>query len=223
MTFPQTGILDTFNRPDQVAPVGGYWTDSITSTDTPGFSISGNKFVIANFDYDYAEAYWNARTYTDCEVYCDAIFSDTEDYTELSFWLRTNSLNTSNISGYFIDFNRITSTIYQCFVKQVTDGLNSSIQLANYSFTHQDGDSYGASIIGTTMTVYQRSSAGGGGGGEWFVIGTVDDSAVTGPGYTGLALGGINASIDNFGGGPVGESPTPGFGRSQLLRRKGWV
>ena len=198
MAFPTTPVLDTFSG------TLASWTNPI---------FGGTAVTISGGQLAGTGASDNAASWT-------SPFSsgDQEVYYEVPTYVA------SVISLFFL----IQAPGITCYAAEVVgDGtcrirrFNNGVQtnLDTGSLTMASGDSFGASKVGATISIYQKPSAG-----AWTLIDSIVDVApLSGPGQIGLDMIGTLMRFDNFGGGNVsGAQPSddPPIGFSG--RGAGW-
>ena len=184
MAFPTTSILDNFNR----APAGS--PPYLGSNYSGGLTISSNQVVTTNSSTDVG-AVWNVSTFgPDCEVYVDITAMPTSGG---AFLCLRSDITYNN--SYLVE---VVPTFV--VVGKLVSGSFTQIG-SNINVTFSAGDSFGASMIGNTITVYRKTS------GSWASIGSVTDSTYTSAGYIALGID-TDASVilDNFGGGTYASS-----------------
>jgi hypothetical protein len=207
MTFPQNGIIDDFNRADE-SPIAGNWLSPITSFGTSPVDLVGNKATIS--PGGDGEMYWGAETFgPNVEIYATFDFTP-ESFSNFSLFLGIIDPGLSTFQAYRLRFDEEG----RGSIGEIS--YNGFVEIAAFDYTRQSGG-YGFSKVGTTFTAYQEID------GEWVILGSGNNSLFTGTGYIGFELVGFGGlALDNSGGGTT-ESTGPTFGRSQLLRRKGWL
>lgn len=189
MAFPTTGILDDFNRTNEGPPPSSNWT-TVNGT---GHVVSSNQ--LANSAADHSESAWDVSTYgPDCELYYDiATKPGTGKWCDID--VRVGSL-VASWSGYQAELTNNSGTdaidIYRNDAGSYTV-LGSSI---SQEFTA--GDGFGVDMVGTTLTIYRRSS------GIWSSLGTRTDATYGSAGYLMVGAGDTTTvRLDNVGGGTV--------------------
>jgi len=193
MAFPTNGVLDTFDRTaENPLSFGGAWSGPIWNGD-PQLSTTGTE--LQQGPLSGGDNYWNSTFGADQEAYVTVSGLPGEGKA-LAVYLRVQSPGTGSETFIAIVFNRLagTDTI------SVMIGTAETLKLT----VNQDmatGDSFGATVVGTTVTVYYKASAG-----SWGSVGSVDIGASpSGAGYIGIGYGSGAAGIltDNFGGGTL--------------------
>ncbi len=188
-SFPVNGILDNFNRADEGPPPSANWSSSIVSGHN-GMKVAGNQAVSSGSS---SSAYWNTSLGPDVEVY--VAFGDQDD--RQCVWARVINEGTVNASGYQLLLNKATGFLQ---LYRVDNGSGTQLG-ANFTQTIAVGDSFGMSIVGSTITVYFKPSAG-----SWSSLGTRSDGTYTSAGKIGMqSVDAANTTgwMDNFGGGSL--------------------
>lgn len=189
MAFPETSILDDFNRSDEGPPPSASWTNVENGLEVISNQCRGDQIGAGNWSN------WNVETFgPDCEVY-----TTLADLGAINVYLRMNTVDT-NDDGY-----RITAYNDEQIVQRHDNGSGTQLGAA-ISQTMADGDKHGASMVGSTITVYFDD-----GGAGWGATGTRSDGTYTVAGYIGSRLYSNIPDIDDFGGGTiagVGNAPT---------------
>jgi hypothetical protein len=191
--FPQTGILDDFNRSDEGPPPSANWT-----------TIGGSPVVYtneaANTDgNDPGSAVWNAATFgPDCETY--ATFTTRQSNTGVNILFARMDNIVAPTGGYILEAYR-------------QDDPGDTVNLSSFStpdilvipITLQDGDAFGMRLVGSTIAVYQKPVAG-----VWTLLGSVVNTETMAAGYIGFSLHDTTTRMDDFGGGEITVAePTP--------------
>jgi hypothetical protein len=195
MAFPTTPVLDNFNRTEAPLSNGGTWTSPIYTGDG---ALQANGTIAIPNGAVVGEDYWNVATFTDAEVYCDLVANGTDKGVYLYFRLVGAPAPTA---GYVLSFLPGNGTIN--LINAATGATISGIATGH---TMADGDSIGASIIGSTITGYYKPAAG-----SWTVGGTWTNTTFAAAGNIGIgfATSGASGGIDNFGGGAVVTATAP--------------
>jgi hypothetical protein len=197
LSFPTTGVIDSFTRADE-DPLsdGGKW--SIGPDD---FGGTNNLRVFSNECLQGAAAasngYRNDQDYgPDCEVYCTV--GSIVPSTAIVLYARCVNIGAGTTDGYAVYFN-FSGTDDALICRVDNDslvGLGSAI-VPGAPFAV--GDKLGLECIGSTIAAYVFQS------GSWTQLGTRTDSTYTAAGKIGIKLSdsGANARVDAFGGGTV--------------------
>lgn len=204
MSFPTTGILDNFDGGQPATQLGANWSaDPFGAGNVkPLYGASGDVQSNGNS----CEVWWNPTTFgADCEA---GITLSTRGAGDFSLSLRLQGgVGTTSCDGYSIYHNNAST--YQFY--RFTNGAGTQLG-TDQTQALSDGDSFGAAMIGSTLTAWYKAAAG-----SWTELASVSDSTYTAGGNIGFYVG-TNAAIrlDNFLGGTVvvaGGTPT----RSMLL------
>ncbi len=186
--FPCNAVLDNFDRANQGPPPSSSWGGIIVSGGG-GLRVSGNQLSGAVDNTN--TSYWNT-----------AFGPDTESYITLSslgatygggLWFRVSAPGQSNLTGYLI-FAYNSLEVIRVF-RRNSDG--SYVQLgADIPQAVSNGDSFGVTMIGSTMTIYYKVGAG-----PWTNLATRTDSNYLSAGFIGVETADSITALDNFGGG----------------------
>lgn len=184
--FPQTPVLDNFNRADTGPPPSASWTNH---PDYGGsLVVDTNKCKAENGGA--CAAYWNTLLGPDSEAYFT--LSTLQVANSIYCFIRADpTLN----SGYWIEI--------------VPDGTinlkRAAATLDTASVTLGAGDSFGIRALGSNITGRYKPS-----GGSWSEILSGSDATTAGAGYIGLFVqGDTTARMDDFGGGNISLGPPP--------------
>ena len=192
MPFPTTPILDDFNRPDEGPPPSASWT---TPTDQNGVRVVSNRAQVQAGASSEGFAAWTASTFgPDCEVYCD-VAAATGTWA-LKLMARAPSALDLIANRYFLNATNAGLQI----LKTVD---NAQTLLASLVRSNVQGESFGLSVIGNTLSAYYKPIAG-----SWTLGVTATDSSFQDAGYIGLSAdaGSPAKASDNFGGGGPGAA-----------------
>jgi len=213
MPFPTTAVIDNFNRADgQASFTGGGWTNQIEGANSGTLTIVSNQLaVFSNGAGEASSAWYNTSTYgADCEVYCTVpVKAGAGNPTEL--YARVQSPGSAAIDGYRVRLWDDAGTDF--FDVSRTDNGANTVLGATISQEYAAGDSFGMSIIGSTIEVWYKPSAG-----AWTSLGTRTDSTYSSAGYLGVGMWFSTGRVDDFGGGTVvgtlpSDTPFPPLGR----------
>jgi len=188
-SFPQSGILDDFNRADEGPPPSSSWT-----------TLQSGHLVLSNQIYGVSDIESNVSTTI------STYGPDSEAYVTLTSlpgntgWMMLNvRFQMGVVVGYSVyiyrdDDNGDTVTLYG-------DG-----ELDSSPITLQAGDSFGVSAVGNEISYYHKPV-----GQAWEMLGSVTDSFYPDAGT--LLIGSTydgDPAMDDFGGGTVEAiPPTP--------------
>lgn len=203
MPFPNTGILDNFNRAN--GDLGASWTADILGASWPTPDIASNQCK-ADAGNSWSAGYYNVATYgPDCEVYA------TIPVIPAGGSVRLMARITSPGSGGTVDGYEIETYGADSYLTVCVNGVRTTISVLSSGFSA--GDGLGLECIGSTITGYRKPAAG-----SWGSIGTVADFAVSSAGYVGiLFVNEATARLDDFGGGTVGGPSGGGGGHANRI------
>ncbi len=107
---------------------------------------------------------------------------------------RTVNLGGGTLNGYYLFVNSTSAKLYR-----IDSGTNTQLG-ADFTQTIATGDSFGMSLVGSTITVYFKAAAG-----SWTSLGTRTDATYSAAGKIGIrGADGTNISLaDDFGGGTL--------------------
>lgn len=195
MAFPVTSVLDTFAGSDG-QPLGANWSADIYG--------SGNVKPLYSAGQVYSggnacQVWWNPTTFgPDCEVGFTLPARGGGDFS-LEFRAQ-GGVGTTSADGYSVYHN--PTTTYQFY--RITNGAATQLG-TNQTQAISDGDSWGAAMIGNTITVWHKPAAG-----SWTELASVTDSTYPGAGNIGFFMGTNGVTrIDNFFGGTIVSAVTP--------------
>lgn len=190
LVFPLTGILDSFTRADSTG-LGANWTNLNGRID-----IASNKAKPINGAGVEDFYYWNPTVFAaDEEAYATIATKGTNN-DDMILSLRRN---VTTGTGYRLEVQPTTNkvAIYRLDTAGSETLLGTTITQA-----YSSGDSFGMSIVGSTITVYYKASAG-----SWTSIGTRTDTTYALGGQ--LAFGNYSGAstpdirVTNLGGGSI--------------------
>lgn len=202
MAFPVTTLLDDFNRANEGPPPSAAWTTGCLGG-SAGLKVVSNKCVA---NASEADGYWNAgvTSSADCEAYGTI---DTILFNEsLYLYLRLANIGSSTTDGYRVRCQfRITILDTRYFLQRLDNGVATNVKSSDVTAGAADGDSYGAELIGTTLTAYKKPAAG-----SWAAASSTTDSTYSAAGYIGGGLSSTDAgsTLDDFSGGPFAGGTT---------------
>ncbi len=183
--FPQTGILDDFNRTNEGPPPSASWTDVFN-----GLKVVSNVCV-GNSSLDYNVDNWNTQPGNDQEAYLTITNAGA---TGAKLYLQIRSSGTDS-DGYSLEFLKLAGTDTLMLNDYATGTIISGSSIIDQEISA--GDSFGISAIGSTVTAYYKAS-----GGSWTAITSGTDTTYT-SGKISLAIKFNTITIDDFGGGTV--------------------
>lgn len=198
--FPQTGILDDFNRPDEGPPPSSSWTSQWFDALYGQFQVvSGQLKATAQ----WASGYWSAQTFgPDCEMYITTAGTWTGSNDLALAMVEPGAIGTSGYDGYEV---YITTTTWA--LRRTTN--NSNTDLATGSFSTSLGDSFGLRRRVDQIEFWHKPV-----GGTWQLIQSFNDVTYSGPFHLCLYSegggSGVTQRFTNFGGGTLPEArPAP--------------
>jgi hypothetical protein len=213
MAFPTTGILDSFDRANENPLGNGNWSAFGWDPANPLQIVS---FQCVNVGSGYGARYWSSSTFgLDCEVYATIVTKSVTDGAVCSLWLRVQDPSvTDGEDGYEIA-TVVQSGTDVIAVTRRDNGSGTDLLVINQEFS--SGDSFGASIVGSIITVYYKSGAG-----SWGSIGTYDISGdatkYTTAGNLAISNYDGDTVLDNFGGGTYVEPASTATGFMRLSK-----
>lgn len=195
--FPFTSILDNFNRADVGPPPSADWNTMLGSGHGE-FAVISNQLQATTVTNGYAADYYNLATYgPNAEVYITVVTVPATN-GNISVWLRcTNCLDTTP-TGYYLTINKVSGAANDTWTfRRMVTGVATVIgSCSNQEISN--GDGYGFSAVGSTLTAYYKAS-----GGSWAQECQVTDGNITGAGYLALTSDQTTPVFDNFGGGTI--------------------
>ena len=193
MAFPDTAVLDNFNRAAEGPPPSANWTLLFGV----GSKTDGTSYVrgSAGTSGDNG-SYWNVQTFG----------PDTEAFVKVTtvpgaadLYLRLANVPGATTDGYDVSINAASNLLRYYRVDNAVFTLLGSTE----SQTISNGDSWGGTIIGSTLQIYYKVGAG-----AWTAMGTGrTDSTYSAAGYIGVTLDDDTGQLDDFGGGTITVSP----------------
>jgi hypothetical protein len=188
ITFPQTGILDDFNRPDEGPPPSTSW-DLISS-----FRVVSNE-AVADEEVESPIGLWNTTFQSNSEVYFTV--TDWSDCFECGVSAVINYDFYSD-TGYLLNVSREDLSLILLKLNPESEALgNTSV------ITMSDGDSVGIRSLEGNISVFYKPV-----GLEWSEVISVSDSTYVTGQVVMAAFGVPVPHLDNFGGGEI-TNPTP--------------
>lgn len=190
MSFPTTGILDSFNRANE-NPLsdGGKWTQFLTNP----MQIVSDQCVGTAASGAYNGASWNNSSFTNGEVYVTfptpALVTGDQAFLYVNF-------NFSSGNGYVLDYYENTTGGDNISVN-ISTGFSLSSLINGVNRNISTGDSLGLSAVSGVVTMWYKAS-----GGSWTSLGSKSDSTYT-SGEVGFACeySATSMAFTNFGGG----------------------
>jgi hypothetical protein len=202
MAFPNTSVLDDFNRSNQQLDASPDWVQAPPDDDS--MRIVSNQ-AEGNTSGTYFGNLWdNALSSDDHEAYITiATKNGADNEVVAAVYLRVSGTGASE-TGYYCYATRKSGTD-QIDVDSFT-GTSFSSAGSSQNQEISDGDVFGAEIIGSTIKVYINGSE----------VGTWTDSTYSTGKYIGFGVQGNTTEFDDFGGGvpttPSARIMTPNRG-----------
>lgn len=185
MAFPETGILDDFNRVGEGPPPSADWANLIN-----GLLVSGNT-ARGSTSNDFNVSYWDVETHgPDSECYAQAVDTINGDHV-----VPCVRLDPAGPDCYLAWFDMTGGD--EIWVRRIDDGVETQLGAVIEGVNLGQGDWGGIEMIGDTLNIYVETGAG------WSLEGTRTDGTYTAAGYIGLWGWGTSSYQDNFGGGSV--------------------
>lgn len=205
MAFPNTSLLDNFNRANEDLDVSANWVQNAADDDS--MRIVSNQ-VEGNTSGTYFGNIWNtALSSDDHEAWIDIATKGNNGQIIGALYIRTND-PTGTPTGYYIYVTQQGGTdTVNCDRYSGTSftGIGST-----YNQEWSAGDQLGASISGTTIEAFINGTS----------IGTWTDSTYSTGKYIGANLQGTVAELDDFGGGVPSTAHAGRLVNSPRLRAK---
>jgi len=196
MAFPDTAILDDFNRGNET-PLVGNWSAPIVSGEASANLVSNEATWSAR-----SSTYWNYQTFGPgiVEVYL-TVSTKPDNGNYIAVWAMVNSPGGAGLDGYIVEFNAGSGTDAWGLVRW-DNGAETG--LANGSQEYSSGDSLGMRILANgNIEVWHKPSAG-----SWTLVDNSQTDTTYTSGYIGFGTKATGA-IDNFSGGAYGNQGGP--------------
>jgi len=186
--FPCTPVLDNFNRANAGPPLSASWLEPCQVGTSGSFTVVNNQ-AVAQAPSSRSTC-WNDVFNADMEVYARIV---TPPLTApIGVFLRMNDAGLGSLTGYVV---YVMNTGLTLRIARFDSASSAALICPDSPVTVYPGDSLGATIIGNTITVYQKP-----GSGPWASIATCSDDTYSGPGTIGIDVY-SSAVIEDFGGG----------------------
>lgn len=200
MAFPTTPTLDSFNRANAGPPPSASWTNDVRASGAAGLAVVSNqlKGLAAAVEQSI---FWSAATFrNDCEAYVKCVTAN----PEVELWARGTNLGGSLPQGYVVYFNPGSSQV--SIQKYGPGGAAYYVTLgaAISGVTVAAGDQIGISVVGTTISAWQKVGAG-----AWTLLGSRTDTSFTTGGQVGMIVFDSAPIFDDFGGGSANVPISP--------------
>lgn len=186
MAFPETSILDDFNRANEGPPPSSDWTNAENGLKVVSNHVEGDQNGLGNWSN------WNTQYGPDCECYV----LDSEDLSiAINAYARLSANNSTDVDGY-------RASIFSDEVKlyRHDEGSGSTQLGSTAAVTQQAGDGVGIECIGSTIKAYFWDDSAG----SWSEEVSATDANHSGSGYIGMRIYAKTYYADDFGGGTVG-------------------
>jgi len=191
-SFPQTPVLDYFNRANEGPPPSASWVP-LTSY---GLVVDSSECIA---DPESSEGWglgvWNADIGPDSEAFVTVITPPDPD------GLFTLYVRYGVSSGYEATF--IRDEVEGNYVRLCPYG-GECVYSDKGVFDITSGDSAGIRAVSSNIYAWYKESSG-----SWTQMLAMTDTATTGSGYIGLRIDLSPARMDDFGGGTITITPTP--------------
>lgn len=197
MSFPNTLLLDDFNRANQT-PLAGNWGMPVVSGQSSP-NLASNVVVGVGTK---SSAYWNSQTFGSGNV---EVFLTVDTVpaagSYVGLWAMIQTPNTAELDGYVLQAVKATGTDTWELVR-VDNGAETNILSGTQEYSN--GDSFGLKILQSgTIEVWYKPSAG-----SWGMLNSVSDTTYT-SGYIGFEIKGTTGKVDNFSGGVISTMTGP--------------
>jgi hypothetical protein len=195
--FPQTLVLDSFNRADTGPPPAANWATGLgfqAGAFNTGHRIVSNVLRRQSGSLPEAESRWSLAEYgPDCECF---ITVTSGGVAVLALGVRVHDIGDGTASGYFAHVSHLdTYNLYRVDSGAITL-LAENISLPTIS----TGNRYGIQAIGATIRFWADTGSG------WEEIISAEDSTYSAAGIIGIYTeSSAIASMDDFGGGTLRE------------------
>lgn len=204
MGFPDTGVLDDFNRADSATTIGGNWSMFMRSAGSYDMGISSNQAY--NPDAEWNGLIYDAAQYgPDCEVYVTmaALCDFDADGVVLYARLKDIVVDAWNYDGYSVFYwpsagtpNTVLLRVYRVD-NSVATQLGASVEENDPA----NGDKFGIQLRGSVIDGWFQPN-----GGSWTLKLTRTDATYGAAGYLGFYSGSESTwRMDDFGGGTLGR------------------
>jgi hypothetical protein len=185
VTFPTTGVLDTFTDADATVLSAHNANWSTSSID----NLDGVITILSNAAYDAATGttksnYWLPIFGPDTEVFATLVTPANNTY----LFMRLQSPGSFSVDGYAVNFN-LTAPNQSFFFRNDNDSYTQLGATETPAFIA--GDQLGGSVVGSTITMYRNG----------YPVSTRSDGTYGSSGRIGMHVN--TGSADNFGGGTV--------------------
>jgi hypothetical protein len=202
VTFPQTAVLDDFNRADG-ASLGANWLHTYAAGQAANFDggISSNQAYNPDSGTAHPLYYTVAQYGPDCEAYVTMPVLPAAG-SGMIVGARISGVGGAGYSGYAagIVIGAAGNDAFE--INRIDTGVSTLLR-ATYIADAANSSAIGLEIRGSTITMFYKVS-----GGSWLQIMSVTDSTYASAGYLLLILPNDgSARYDDFGGGTVRGNP----------------
>lgn len=196
LSFPNTPILDDFNRANEGPPPSSNWTTGVgllIGVFLHGHRVVSNALARATGEAE-SESYWNAAQFGP-NAECYLTVSNATGLQELGLSVRVSDIGTGSADGYTV---LIFNGGLQVF--KTTDG-SPALLAAQTSHTIATGNKYGVQAVGGIVRLWCDSGSG------WEMLLSADDATLTSAGSIAIfSSSTTTTTFDDFGGGTFGIS-----------------
>lgn len=201
MAFPQTTVLDDFNRAD--GTLGNNWSAGVLLSQT-ACTVSSNKVRGATA----ARSSWwmvGGVLGPDCEVYIT--LPDIANAGQLRLFARLHNMGEQGVRGYLIQADTVAGAGNDTVgIYRIDSNARTLLGLA---FTQElaAGDKIGFELNASVLTAYYKSVSG-----AWTNLGTRTDDRYKEAGRIGVGLVEASSTVfsgDDFGGGTIAGNSLP--------------
>ena len=197
MRFPNTPVLDTFNRANE-SPLsgGGNWAANANWWGDPLELVSNQIKMPSGATGGYAGSYWTASQFSGKpEWFCDVAVAPTGvDYINFELIDASSDFAGGTPNGYLAAFS-LGETL-----KLWRWDAGAASQIAITSIVLGDGDGIGLKVdpVGHQISMYHRAASNG----IWVRAARVTDANHGGANWIGsIGISGTSIRLDNVGGG----------------------
>lgn len=206
--FPETPILDNFNRPDEGPPPSASWESPVS---VPGYELVVRSASLQSYNappFDVNHGGWS--------LWKTVYNPDQENYITLKSFI-------AGVAQYIWLYCRLDGIDFlNCYALEIApnDSLFPDVNLEMVLFSVSGGsfnkisqvnigvwgvgDSYGLQCIGQTIKALYKPF-----GGSWTEVISVNDGTVTGSGRLAVEMGDTSGALEliGFGGGAIPPAP----------------
>lgn len=197
MAFPTTGLLDNFNRADDLTPPpGANWTNTVVSGDV-GMQLVGNALTFGSAAL--SSNYWNVSTFgPNCEVYAGTVATPpSANGAYLELFARVSNPGGGTLTGYSFRYTQAAASTWE--LNRWDNGAKTVIASGSTGAMAAN-DKLGLECTNSQISGYRFT------GGSWAQKATVSDATYAGAGFIGLRVNDSAADgfeWDDFSGGSI--------------------